>query len=167
AEEERKQRSVFVTQARGQRVRVERQSGLVPVVSGRIRRRDPELERNDGEDRAEPEEERGPLGDRPHARILEAGTETEGPDTLPRCACGVSAVAGSPSLCGSAASRSPGCPAASWSPGREPPALSRFVSRVRLDGGARGGARTHVRVCLARAGGGLERLGTLRARPLA
>ncbi len=56
------------------------------MVARRVRRRDPELERGDGEDRTEPEEQCRPVDERPHAVIVERPTEAEDRDTLPRCA---------------------------------------------------------------------------------
>ena len=55
-EEEREASAVLVAQPRGKRVGVERERGLVAVVPRRVRRRDPEVEGRDGENRTEPEE---------------------------------------------------------------------------------------------------------------
>jgi hypothetical protein len=85
-EEEREARAVLVAEPRGERVGVERERRLVAVVARRVGRRDPELERDDGEDRTEPEEQRRPVGERPHEAILEPQTEAEDLDTLRRCA---------------------------------------------------------------------------------
>ena len=62
-----------------ERVGVEGERGLVAVVAGRVRWRDPELERGDGEDRTEPEEQRRPVDERPHAAIVERADGSRGP----------------------------------------------------------------------------------------
>ena len=60
-EEEREPRSVLVAEALRERVGVQRERGLVPVIPGRVRGVDPQLEGTHAEDDAEPEEECGPL----------------------------------------------------------------------------------------------------------
>ena len=59
AEEEREAGPVLVAKARRQRVGIERERGLIAVIAGRVRRTDPQLEGDNSENRAEPEEAAG------------------------------------------------------------------------------------------------------------
>jgi hypothetical protein len=60
-EEQRQERAVLVSQARRDGVRVVRECRLVTMVSGRVRRRDPQLKGDDREDCADAEQDCGPL----------------------------------------------------------------------------------------------------------